>query len=155
RSPTETLATKHSSEPSSLISTLCSVSSCALLVFAGSNRGSLVVSEELTVSPMACARRELINTHYRWVAQLWSTEECFVHAAKETARLEDEITPDCFRRCPPATTRKGGVLTRLLRARHWVSPKLHRPVGTRRKESFFECAVQSVTGSRTASVRVV
>lgn len=39
-------------------------------------------------------RRE--NTHYTWVAQLWSIGECCLRAPKGSAQLEDANSADCL-----------------------------------------------------------
>ena len=97
----------------------------------------------------------LTNTHYRWVAQLWSTEECFIHAAKETASWENKNTADCFRTCPAAIARKGRIFSGFVRTRHWISPQLYWPVGARREESLAERLVQSVSNSEPTSIPVL
>ena len=118
--------------------------------------GNRVVRDELTVSPVRIGRFPLFtNTHYRWVAQLWSTEECWFHAPTGAAQTEDSNTADCFRDRPSAVTREGGSLSRFLRSRHWIPSQLHWPTRERRKESFSERSVQPVASSRSRSFPIV
>jgi len=99
--------------------------------------------------------RRVTNTHYRWVAQLWSTEECWLHAPKGEAQLEDSNAADRFRDCPSAATRKGRSFPGFLRSRHWIPPQLYWPVGERREESLPERSLQLVASSRSRPFAIV
>ena len=95
------------------------------------------------------------NTHYRWVAQLWSTEECWLHAPKGEAQLEDSNAADRFRDCPSAATRSGRSFPGFLRSRHWIPPQLYWPAGERREESLPERSLQLVASSRSRPFAIV
>lgn len=157
-SPSQMRAIKASSETSAPISersagirTVCSFS------FEVANTGSRVVRDELTVSPVATRltlRREITNTHYRWVAQLWSIEECWVHAPKGTAQPEDSYTADCFWSRPSAAPRGSRVFPRFLCACHRVPPQLCWSIGKGRKESFTQRSIQSFASFAPSSFAV-
>jgi len=84
-----------------------------------------------------------MNTHYRWVAQLWSIEECWQHGAKGPAQPEDTNTADRFRSRASAAQGASWSFPGFVRSCHRIPPQLHRPIGKRRKKPFAERAIQS------------
>src|ERR1700722_10281631 len=128
-SPLQMQDIKASSEPSaSTLEGRFELSSWRAFCLEAAREVNRVVRDELTVSPRADRPVSAVtNTHYRWVAQLWSTEECWLHAPKGAALPEDSNTADCFRDRPSTATRERRSFSGLLRSRHRIPPQLHWP----------------------------
>src|SRR5260370_17060777 len=95
---------KTSSEPSATFEGRFELSSWRPFCLEAAREVNRVVRDELTVSQGRIGRSPLFtNTHYRWVAQLWSTEECWLHAPKGTPLTQHSNTSVSLLYPPPKT----------------------------------------------------